>query len=178
MMTLDKPSKWSRWKSNFYLVSSPSLPLDHRLRHYNKHPTLLGKKCALPRVPEEAWTQIMETMLFKKTSLPLDDGTEVIVPKNWVPHPDWLKEEALFFAYSLRTMFSRQKGLEMVRPEKTPAKSVAQIQKDKLEKKRAQLAAKDDGTESKNFPCSLTKMLKRPGEPASKSRRVPAAPAS
>lgn len=47
--------------------------------------------------------------------------------------------------FDLLIFFFAEKGLEMVRPEKTPAKSVAQIQKDKLEKKRAQLAAKDDG---------------------------------
>ncbi|XP_021722481.1 hyaluronan mediated motility receptor-like [Chenopodium quinoa] len=116
----------------------------------------------------------MEPGLFKKTTLPLDDGTQVIVPKFWVPHPDWFKNEVLLSAC--------EKGLEMVPPEKTPAKSTAEIRKEQLEKKKAQPVAKDDGTESKNVPRSLRQMMKRPGEelsqPASQRRRVPATLAS
>lgn len=112
MMTLDKPSKWSNWKSKFYVVSSPSPQLNRRLRRYNNHPPLLGRKCALPRVPGEAWDQIMQKGLFLKTTAPLDDGGEIIVPQFWVPHPDWFKDEAFLSLCNLSTMFNKGRFID------------------------------------------------------------------
>ncbi|XP_021729374.1 uncharacterized protein LOC110696396 [Chenopodium quinoa] len=107
MMTLDKPSKWSNWKSKFYVVFSPSPQLNHRLRRYNKHPALLGRKCALPKVQAEAWDQIMDKVLFLKTTARLDDGSEIIVPQLWVLHPDWFKDECFLSLCNLSTMFTK-----------------------------------------------------------------------
>lgn len=109
MMTLEKPSKWTNWKSKFYVVSSPSTSLNHRLRRYNKHPALLGKKCALPKVPSEAWDQIMETGLFLKTTHLMEDGSEIIVPKFWVPLPEWFRDESFLSLCNLSSMFKKSR---------------------------------------------------------------------
>ncbi|XP_021717007.1 uncharacterized protein LOC110684877 [Chenopodium quinoa] len=70
----------------------------------------------------------------------------------------------------------RPKGLEMTPPEETPAKSTAEIRKEQLEQKRAQLAARTSGTGSQNILRSLRQIVRRPGEelsqPASHRLRV------
>ncbi|XP_021717013.1 uncharacterized protein LOC110684884 [Chenopodium quinoa] len=181
-MTLDKPSKWSSWKSKFYVVSSPSPQLNRWLRRYNKHPAFLGRKCALPTVPSEAWDKIMQKGLFKKTTSRLDDGSEIIVPQFWVPHPDWFKDEAFLSACNLSTMFPKKVATEKLPKEKTPATSAALLRKEQIEKKKSQLAAKDDGAGNKGVPRSLSKMVKRPAGdiplPAAKVLKMPVPPSA
>ncbi|XP_021717268.1 bridging integrator 2-like [Chenopodium quinoa] len=68
-----------------------------------------------------------------------------------------------------------EKGLEMTPPEMTPAKSAAEIRKEQLEQKQAQLAARGSGTGSQNVPRSIRQMVRPGGElpqPPPQRRRV------
>ena len=49
----------------------------------------------------------MEPGFFETTTEPMGDGTHIIVPKNWIPHPDFFKDECFLSACGLSTMFPR-----------------------------------------------------------------------
>ena len=110
-ITLDKVSKWAGWRERFYLISSPSLEHNRTLRRYNKEPALLGRKCALPELSTRARRQIIDPGFFETTTAHMDDGTEIIVPKNWIPHPDFFKDERFLSACGLSTMFPQGRSL-------------------------------------------------------------------
>ncbi|XP_021733035.1 uncharacterized protein LOC110699831 [Chenopodium quinoa] len=122
----------------------------------------------------------MQKGLFLKTTAPLDDGGEIIVPQFWVPHPDWFKDEGFLSLYNLSIMFNKEEAKRMVPPEKTPATSAILLRKKQLEEKKAAMAAKNAGAGSQVIPRSVASMQKRPAgnipKPAAKVPRV-AAPA-
>ncbi|XP_021727448.1 uncharacterized protein LOC110694587 [Chenopodium quinoa] len=111
LMTLDKVSKWSGWKHKFYLISTPTLRHNRTLRRYNTEPALLGRKCPLPALSTKVREQIMESGFCETTTESMGDGTHIIVPKNWIPHLDFFKDECFLSACGLSTMFPRGRSL-------------------------------------------------------------------
>ena len=107
LMSLDKVSKWGGWKDKWYLVSSPSIRMNKILRRYNKEPALIGQKAVRPALTSNAREQIIEPEFFKTTTEPLGDGSQIVVPKNWIPHPDFFKDERFLSACGLSTMFPK-----------------------------------------------------------------------
>ncbi|XP_021714828.1 uncharacterized protein LOC110682790 [Chenopodium quinoa] len=167
LMSLDKVSKWSGWKDKFYLISSPTLRHNRTLRWYYTEPTLLGRKCPLPELSNKAREQIMEPGLFETTTEPMGDGTHIIVPKNWIPHPDYFKDECFLSACGLSLMFPKADALKMVDPAKTPAKSAALLRKEAAIARKAAIKAKESkkgGDSVKRVPRSFSKLFKRQGE--------------
>jgi hypothetical protein len=170
MMTLDKVSKFDGWKHRFYLMSAPTRRENYEFRLYNKKPDLLGRKCALPRIPEEDFDKIIEADFFGLTDATLSTGETIKVPKNWIPKSAWFRDECFLAACGLGHMFSKrmrlslypsvvffyqncfmiltnfllfaEEALSMLQTEKTPKRSSAVIRKALAEKAAAEVKAK------------------------------------
>jgi hypothetical protein len=89
------------------LVSSPQIRINKILRRYNKEPALVGQKCIRPALTAKAREQIIEPEFFKTTTEPLGDGTHIVVPRNWIPHPDFFADERFLSACGLSPMFPK-----------------------------------------------------------------------
>ncbi|XP_021717323.1 uncharacterized protein LOC110685171 isoform X2 [Chenopodium quinoa] len=174
-MTLDKPSKWSDWKSRFYLVKAPTNKENREFRTYNRKPELLGQKCRMPPVPERDREAILDSHFFELVPSTLSTGEVIRVPRNWVPKHEFLRDEAFLSACGLSSMFEKQEAKNMLPIEKTPARKASDICKENLEKKHVAQAAKKDGSKA---PRSLQKQIRpRPTvvEPASKVQKTTSA---
>jgi hypothetical protein len=115
MMTLDKVSKFDGWKHRFYLCTAPTKRENYELRLYNKKPDLMGRKCCLPRIPDEDFDKIIEADLFGLTDATLSTGEVIKVPKNWIPKSAWFRDECFLAACGLGHMFDRSMRLNHFR---------------------------------------------------------------
>ena len=98
-------------------MSAPTRRENYESRLYNKKPDLLGRKCALPRIPEEDFDKIIEADFFGLTDATLSTGETIKVPKNWIPKSAWFRDECFLAACGLGHMFSKRMRLSLYPPE-------------------------------------------------------------